>query len=97
MCIRDSPDIRLVKHQWKIDKESPSLDIRSKKVQVLIDSEDLRKECGEGAVAVTFTVKKGRVIHVLSHFGEQSSSDNEATIENLLINFLLQVRIRAGN
>ena len=54
------------------------------------------KQC-EGAVAVTFTVKKGRVIHVLSHFGEQSSSDNEATIENLLINFLLQVRIRAGN
>lgn len=93
----EDPDIRLVKHQWKIDKESPSLDIRSKKVQVLIDSEDLRKECGEGAVAVTFTVKKGRVIHVLSHFGEQSSSDNEATIENLLINFLLQVRIRAGN
>lgn len=93
----EDPDIRLVEHRWKIDKESPSLDIRSKKVQVLIDSEELRKECGEGAVAVTFPVKKGRVIHVLSHFGKQSSSDNEATIENLLINFLLQVRIRAGN
>ncbi|MAJ28570.1 MAG: hypothetical protein CMJ92_04105 [Planctomycetes bacterium] len=91
----EDPDIRLVEHRWKIDKESPSMDIQSKKVQVLIDSEELRKECGEGAVAVTFPVKKGRVIHVLSHFGKQSSSDNEATIENLLINFLLQVRIQA--
>ncbi|MGE4620478.1 MAG: hypothetical protein AAEJ04_11785 [Planctomycetota bacterium] len=90
------PDIRLVEHRWKIDKESPALDIQSKKVQVLIDSEDLEQACGEGAVAVTFPVKRGRVVHVLSHFGKQSSSDNEATIENLLVNFLLQVRIRAG-
>ncbi len=93
----EDPDIRLIQHRWKIDKESPSLDIQSKKVQVLIDSEELRDACGDGAVAVTFPVKKGRVIHVLSHFGKQSSSDNEATIENLLINFLLQVRIRSGS
>jgi hypothetical protein len=44
---------------------------------------------------VTFPVKKGRVVHVLSHFGTQTSSDNQATIENLLVNFLLQVRIRS--
>ncbi|MDE0959752.1 MAG: hypothetical protein OSB09_03140 [Planctomycetota bacterium] len=92
----EDPDIRLVAHRWKIDKESPSLDIQSKKVQVLVDSEDLRQLCGEGAVAITFPVKRGRVLHVLSHFGKQSSSDNEATIENILVNFLLQVRIRAG-
>ena len=92
----EDPDIRLVDHRWKIDKESPSLDIRSKKVEVLVDSEELLKMCGEGAVAITFPVKRGRVLHVLSHFGKQSSSDNEATIENILVNFLLQVRIRAG-
>lgn len=89
------PDIRLVQHRWKIDKESPALDIRSKKVLVLIDSQELEIACGEGAVAVTFPLKKGRVVHVLSHFGKQTSSDNEATIENLLVNFLLQVRIRS--
>ncbi len=89
------PDIRLVQHRWKIDKESPALDIQSKKVQVLIDSQELEIACGEGAVAVTFPLKKGRVVHVLSHFGKQTSSDNEATIENLLVNFLLQVRIRS--
>lgn len=93
----EDPDIQLIQHRWKIDKESPSLDIQSKKVQVLIDSDELRETCGEGAVAVTFPVKKGRVIHVISHFGKQSSSHNEATIENLLINFLLQVRIKAGD
>lgn len=91
------PDIRLIQHRWKIDKESPSLSIHSKKVQVLIDSQDLEAACGEGAVAVTFPVKRGRVVHVLSHFGKQSSSDNEATIENLLVNFLLQVRIRSDS
>jgi hypothetical protein len=89
------PDIRLVQHRWKIDKDSPSLDVLSKSVQVLITSEELEALCGEGAVAVTFPVKKGRVVHVLSHFGTQTSSDNQATIENLLVNFLLQVRIRS--
>ncbi|RTZ91508.1 MAG: hypothetical protein DSY92_04370 [Planctomycetota bacterium] len=92
----EDPDIRLIDHRWKIDKESPSLSIQSKKVQVLVESEQLRKICGEGAVAITFPVGRGRVLHVLSHFGKQSSSDNEATIENILVNFLLQVRIRAS-
>ena len=92
----EDPDIRLIDHRWKIDKESPSLSIQSKKVQVLVESEQLRQTCGEGAVAITFPVGRGRVLHVLSHFGKQSSSDNEATIENILVNFLLQVRIRAS-
>ena len=92
----EDPDIRLIEHRWKIDKESPSLSIQSKKVQVLVESEQLRQTCGEGAVAITFPVGRGRVLHVLSHFGKQSSSDNEATIENILVNFLLQVRIRAS-
>ena len=92
----EDPDIRLIDHRWKIDKESPSLSIQSKKVQVLVESEQLRETCGEGAVAITFPVGRGRVLHVLSHFGKQSSSDNEATIENILVNFLLQVRIRAS-
>jgi len=92
----EDPDIRLIEHRWKIDKESPSLSIQSKKVQVLVESEQLRETCGEGAVAITFPVGRGRVLHVLSHFGKQSSSDNEATIENILVNFLLQVRIRAS-
>ncbi|MHC4935124.1 MAG: hypothetical protein ACYTGJ_02785 [Planctomycetota bacterium] len=91
------PDIDLIRHEWKIDKESPSLSIRSKKVEVLVVSPDLKAQVGDDAVAVTFPVKKGRVLHVLSHFGKQSSSHNEATLENLLINFLIEVNVRAGS
>ncbi|MBI4244383.1 MAG: hypothetical protein HY606_09865 [Planctomycetes bacterium] len=32
----------------------------------------------------------GRVLHVLSHFGKQSSEDNEYTIQNLMVNFLIE-------
>ncbi len=90
------PDIDLVRHEWKIDKESPSLNILSKKVEVLIVSPEVGKRTGDDAVALTFPVKKGRVLHVLSHFGKQSSSHNEATLENLLVNFLIEVNIRAS-
>ncbi len=91
------PEIDLVKHEWKIDKESPSLNVRSNKVEVLIVSPELKKQTGDDAVAVTFPIKKGRVLHVLSHFGKQNSSHNEATLENVLVNFLIEVHVRMGN
>ncbi|MFQ5654946.1 MAG: hypothetical protein ACE5GW_09475 [Planctomycetota bacterium] len=92
----EEPEIRSIRHKWRIDNESPSLKIRSKKVKVLISSDDLKRQCGDPAVALTFTVGKGRVLHVLSHFGKQNSVQDEATIENLLINFLIEVNVRMG-
>ena len=89
------PDIDLIRHEWKIDKESPSLDIKSKKVEVLIVSPEVGRRTGDDAVALTFPVKKGRVLHVLSHFGKQNSAHNEATLENVLVNFLIEVNVRA--
>lgn len=88
------PEITGIRHQWEIDKESPSLEIRSKSVEVLINSEELEDQCGNGAVAISFTAKQGKVLHVLSHFGKQGSAHDEATIENLLVNFLIEVKIR---
>lgn len=32
----------------------------------------------------------GRVLHVLSHFGKQSSAEDEAALQNLLYNFMLE-------
>lgn len=90
-------EIKTIKHKWKIDNESPSINVRSKKVRVLITSNDLKKSCGDPAVAVTFPFGKGTVVHVLSHFGKQSSRQNEATIENFLVNFLIDVRVAVGN
>jgi len=88
------PEIVAVRHQWQIDRESPSLEIRSRSVEILMHSEDLEEQCGNGAVAVSFPAKQGKVLHVLSHFGKQGSGDDEATIENLLVNFLIEVKIR---
>ncbi|MEM7264035.1 MAG: hypothetical protein AAF488_18765, partial [Planctomycetota bacterium] len=90
----EDPVIDLVKHEWKIDNESNAIDVRSKKVATLITSRDLRAKGASPAVAITFGHGRGKVLHVLSHFGKQSSSENEATIENLLINFLIEVKIR---
>ncbi|MBI4577036.1 MAG: hypothetical protein HY722_12310 [Planctomycetes bacterium] len=39
---------------------------------------------------------KGRVLHVLSHFGKQGSTEDEYALQNLLINFLLEARRRVG-
>lgn len=87
-------DIELIKHQWKIDNESPSIRVNSRRVTVLITSEDLKQKYGDPAVAIAFPVKAGRVVHVLSHFGKQSSSRDEATLENFLVNFLIEVHVR---
>ncbi|RME80853.1 MAG: hypothetical protein D6785_09820 [Planctomycetota bacterium] len=36
----------------------------------------------------------GRVLHVVSHFGHQRSQDDEFTIQNLVINFLVEAKQR---
>jgi len=91
------PEIDVIRHRWKIDAESPTIAVKSKRVEVLIVSDDLEKEFGNPAVALTFAVKQGRVLHVVSHFGKQNSAHDEATLENILINFLLQVNVRSKN
>jgi HEPN domain-containing protein len=38
----------------------------------------------------------GRVLHVLSHFGKQKSESDEYTLQNLLVNFLIEATERFG-
>jgi hypothetical protein len=38
----------------------------------------------------------GRVLYVLSHFGKQISPDDEYTLQNLLVNFLVEANERRG-
>lgn len=90
----DDPKIDRILHEWKIDNESNAISVKSSKVEVLVTSSKLRQLQVSPAVAITFPYKSGRVLHVLSHFGKQNSKHNEATIENLLVNFLLEVRVR---
>ena len=89
------PDIERVVHTWVVDLESPSISIENpRKVTVLISSREVGSRSGNRSVAVVFEPGKGRVLHVLSHFGKQGSFLNEATIENLLVNFLLDGNVR---
>lgn len=104
-------DFDEIKHQWKIDKDSPTISVVDpKKVQTLLVSKEIGgKHPGDDAVAVTWfpggkeelqigtgkvtEIKKmsgGRVLHVLSHFGKQKSEKDEYTLQNLLLNFLLE-------
>jgi hypothetical protein len=39
----------------------------------------------------------GRVVYVLSHFGKQGSTSDEHSLQNLLINFLVEANERRGN
>lgn len=80
-----------VKHEWKIDADSPSIDVRSPDVRVLMVSPELEaSNKGQGAVAITFRYSKGQVLHVLSHFGKQKKAEDEYALQNLMLNFILE-------
>jgi hypothetical protein len=81
-----------------------------RKVKVLLASEELAtKNKVDRAVAVTFPVggnddstgalplksqTGGRVLHVLSHFGKQKNQKDGHTLQNLLLNYLIQANER---
>ena len=93
----DSPDIKVLK------KDIVTVLIMSPK---LVNA----KTKDEGAVAVTWGVSGqnivstgsskasyaggGRVLHVMSHFGKQHSKVDEFALQNLLLNFLIELNQR---
>lgn len=100
-----------VHHSWKVDAESPLIKIVNPYgvIPLLVSEELAKKYRGNGSVAVTFEVGRGkrkrypgeiadmrggRVLHVISHFGKQKSEDDEYTLQNLLVNFLLEAKSR---
>jgi hypothetical protein len=84
-------DFETLKHDWKIDPDSPSIQVKSSAVKVLLVSPNLEQSNkGNGAVAITFKHMKGQVLHVLSHFGKQKSTEDEYALQNLMLNFILE-------
>jgi hypothetical protein len=89
-----SPDIKIQNKEVTILMVSPEL-------------AKADKDKGEGAVAVTWSVSDktnvvtddktlsykpgGRVLHVMSHFGEQKSKTDEFTLQNLIVNFFMEL------
>ena len=59
-------------------------------VEVLIESEDLKKRYGSKHVAVTFRFGKGRVFHMLGHFFQKEGNLRGAfSAQRLIANFLI--------
>jgi len=89
-------------HTWKIDHESPAIVIKKKsEVEPLLTSPDLARIArGNDALAVTFRPgkgpRRGAVLHILSHFGKQSSQDSEYGIQNMLLDFLIDANAHRG-
>ena len=78
--------------KWKIDDESPWIEIVDKRnVVVLMRSKKLVQDAnGNDTVAFTFRAGKGRILHVLSHFGRQENIKDEFDLQNMLLNFLME-------
>ncbi len=105
----EEPELVKVKHQWIIDDESWAFRVRnSSNVVVLMTSGKLQKEAdGQSSVALCFWPyggaapaegssrrrPRGMVMLVLSHFGHQETTDDEYTLQNLLLNFLLEANV----
>ncbi|HAK96259.1 MAG TPA: hypothetical protein DCM87_15030 [Planctomycetes bacterium] len=89
-------------HTWKIDNESPAIVVKKKsEVELLLTSPDLARIArGNDALAVTFRPgkgpRKGAVLHILSHFGKQTSQDSEYGIQNMLLGFLIDANAQRG-
>ncbi len=88
------------KHKWKIDLDSPAIEVRNKRtVTTLLYSPELERMAGgNGALAVTFKPgrRSGVVLHILSHFGKQTTLNSEYGIQNLLLNFLIDANLARG-
>ncbi|MEZ0230158.1 MAG: HEAT repeat domain-containing protein [Planctomycetota bacterium] len=100
---KESPARRSA-HTWQIDALSMIAVVKDASVTVLFESPDLKRPAqGHTAVAITFDVdaretkakrKGGAVLHTLSHWGTQPTSQDGEALENLLVNFLLEAAKR---
>lgn len=62
------------RHLWWLESQSYPIQVLDRRrVEVLIDSEEMRRKYGSGPIAVTFPSGRGRVVHIVSHFYLQRS------------------------
>jgi hypothetical protein len=82
-----------VQGQWWLEQSSFDISVlRPKDVKVLIRSHRLQDEYHrEGPVAVTFTAGRGRVLHVVGHYYQESGNlAGTMAAQRLALNFVLQ-------
>jgi hypothetical protein len=62
------------RHLWWLESQSYPIQVLDRRrVEVLIDSDEMRRKYGSGPIAVTFRAGRGRVVHIVSHFYLQRS------------------------
>jgi hypothetical protein len=81
--------------QWLIDPEgSTGLSVVSSQALALVESPDLARKGAISPVAAAFSYGKkgGTVLYLLSHFKKQKTEDDAFTLQNLLLNFLIEAQ-----
>lgn len=79
--------------------EAPDLaDAKNKAVAVTFtwgDDREAGKAVATGGVFENLSaIKSGKVLHVLSHFGNQKTKDDTYSVQNMLLNFLIEAKDR---
>lgn len=80
------------KNEWKIDDESPWIKVGSGVTKLLVSEKLRNRTNGCDTLACTFNAGKGKVLHIISHFGRQKQKEDEFATQNLLLNFILDAR-----
>ena len=83
---------KLEDFKWKIDSVSAIVRVPpGGKVLSLVESTELAKQYGGGAVAATFRYGRGSVLHVLSHFiAQRDASGDGFALQQMLANFIVE-------
>jgi len=78
--------------RWKIDGASFAVRVaRPKAVTVLVECAELQRQYHSPVVACTFRVKRGAVLHVLSHFEKQQDKKGDGfALQQLFLNFVIE-------
>jgi len=75
---------------WEIDSGSYAVKVEKATVDILAEAPELARN---NAIAVAFGPDKGtgKVLHVLSHFDRQATKQGDYALQNLLLNFLMEL------
>ncbi|MBI3725693.1 hypothetical protein HY251_17335, partial [bacterium] len=88
--------------KWEVQDRVPAIVVKDRSVVVLLEAPELAPLAQNNtAAAITFAVqadkpdaskplRRGRVLHVLAHYGQQDSRQDNQALDNVLLNFLLE-------
>jgi hypothetical protein len=80
--------------KWWLEGSSYPIKVLDKgKVEVLMESDEMRRKYGEGPIAVTFKVGDGTVLHIISHYYLQRTETRTASEKAKGSDFAKELRV----